>query len=167
MCTHTYIQNLNRSFTDQFPTLLPMIGSDIFYPILPILSYPFHSIRFYPIPSILSYPIPSHPFHCIPYYPVYIQNASHDSLNWFYDTLTPGRKYWIYSWKIKSVVVQLCEQWQWKKLFWTEQSGSHRYTDFCPALLLLKVRRIKRWKGKGVLFQCDTDTPRDVLLFIL
>lgn len=109
-CIHTYTQNLNRSFTDQFPTLLPEIGSDIFCPIpsypitsYPIPSHPIHPI--YPIPSHPSYPMSSCSSHPIPSYPIlfypvpsdpilsyliHVQYVSHDSLNWSLDALTSG-----------------------------------------------------------------------------
>ena len=67
-CIHTYTQNLHRSFTGQFPTSLPVIGSDVFCPIpsYPIPSHPIPSIPSVPSHVILfipSHPIPSHPSH--------------------------------------------------------------------------------------------------------
>lgn len=116
-----------------------------------MFSVPSHPILYHPIPShpshqshpmsscsshlIPSHPIPSvsyHPVHPIPSHPIlsyFILSCpihvqySHDSLNWSLDTLTPGETLGLLQ-KIKSMAVQLREQWQWKQLFWTEQSGA-------------------------------------------
>ena len=101
-----------------------LIPSVSYHPVHPITSHP---ISYHPV-----HPIPSHPIlsYFILSCPIHVQ-YSHDSLNWSLDTLTPGETLGLLQ-KIKSMAVQLREQWQWKQLFWTEQSGAFLLSSPLP-----------------------------------